>query len=802
MILARFRCRQVGRNNIRFLFLRQLEQPHFLANVSHHRIHQLCKYRSAQNFEIHRLKYRNLSTYDFEFAPSDHEWQALEKAALEGNGIVAEELVNKRLANLQEALSLSTNKRKRPSLDPRKFSYVLQAWANSSSPVALHRCKAILRSMHGLAEEGILTTPPTQEDFDCLVTCWAKENVRTDAHTSMSVEETINSLERLANSRFEITSQTIQAVMAVYSLSGMADSSSRLLRHLLKTSKDSAMAPLSSKAVNLVLEAWVRSNSKDAAKHAESLLRAIREQKSNAEGTLNVASYNHVIQCWYKSEESSSNSLNHAYKLLQEMRSDGMQPDATTYNTLIRAFCRANRPSQAEEILLDFLQDYHIQFDATVKPTQEIFELVLSAYSRSASLEAPQKAEIFLTYMKEIDDAELLDVRPSTESYNKVLKAWAKSERGDAAKAAHSLYHTMLESNELLPNVDSLNYLAEAYWRSGDPDVTEEVVWESLRDYLMNPGSNPRPNRKTFSTAMLAWLNSSSPEAPSRVDGLLRKMGELSIDGGVWHDCRPDLADFAAALQCCSKFRQAARADLIFQHMIDFQVSPNTRCWNLLLASHQENAQKIEELFQEMLEKFYRGDENLKPNTRTFTLVLESLSRTKGSKKAHRARELFKIMRQLSIESDVPTYNAFIECVGTSNQPDAAREAESIFREMLHARIKRKGHEPNLNTWNAVFKAWSFCRREEAVERVSGLLKELLVASKKNRRLKPNAITFGSILKTIVDSRCSKKQSRVEALMMLMDKMGVKLNGFGKKYLRKFARQIDEMNQKNGEGEG
>ena len=84
------------------------------------------------------------------------------------------------------------------------------------------------------------------------------------------------------------------------------------------------------------------------------------------------------------------------------------------------------------------------------------------------------------------------------------------------------------------------------------------------------------------------------------------------------------------------------------------------------------------------------GDNKIKPNTRTFTSVIDAWAKSGERRAAHRAENLLKKMRALheagygDIEPNAHTYNAVINACAFSKYeddfPDAIRIAFSVLK--------------------------------------------------------------------------------------------------------------------------
>jgi hypothetical protein len=77
------------------------------------------------------------------------------------------------------------------------------------------------------------------------------------------------------------------------------------------------------------------------------------------------------------------------------------------------------------------------------KPTAYDYSMVLNAWSKDQSAEAPQRAEQILATMWEKFESGELDAKPDVVSYSSVINCWAKSRQHGAADWAEATFREM-----------------------------------------------------------------------------------------------------------------------------------------------------------------------------------------------------------------------------------------------------------------------------------------------------------------------------------------------------------------------
>jgi pentatricopeptide repeat protein len=756
---------------------------------------------------------------------SSYHWDSLNQAVQAGHGEKAEAIVDKLLGEYEY------QKGANQQLDPGVFSLVLEAWANSESPKAALRAHSLLEQMSEFAERGFFAAPAI-EDYHTVLQCWIKHPSK-DLDLAVKNGEKLLYTMRQRGGTCQPTTFTYDLALAIFARAGMGARAQAILDGLVYEHKSTANENLepSIATCNLVLKAWDNSLENNAAEAAEALLVRMRKLDDAGERTKlwpNLTSYNTVINCWCTSNRKGASDR--AESLLEQMKKEGVRPTSLTYNRVISAQSKAGNPEKAERLLSRLIKDYHMQFDADLKPDIKPFKKVLRAWSWSRAPLAAQRAEAFLNHMREMYDAEVLDAKPDIFCYNKVIQCWCQSKDSDAAQRAQDLLVQMqsLGEPDIEPDSSTINRVMKAWANSGNPSQAEQMIWKAYEmgdlnvkldiisvnrvlDALANSGNpaqaehllwkvydrysqdpqyHPQPDQISFGTVLKAWARSDPPGAPERAELILMKMQELHNSG--WEKCKPGVIPYGTVIHCWAKSKQrgaAENAEALLRHMQelakagDTDLEPDAVCWNSVINawSHACNGQRAEELLDEMIEDYTAGKTTAKPNNDTFTAVLSAWAKSRNVNNApEKAERLLKRMRRyrdsgvLDIKPDVASYSAVLDCLASMKRPWAAERAETILRKM--SKSDDPDVRPNISSYNWVLKAWSLARGPHAFIRATALLKEVLDQAEHNRQMVPNINTFGHVLKCLIDSRLPDKDTRASSLQTLMQKYGVEMD--------------------------
>ena len=142
------------------------------------------------------------------------------------------------------------------------------------------------------------------------------------------------------------------------------------------------------------------------------------------------------------------------------------------YWTKINDAAQKGEAEEAEKLLFKMPQLFE-QGLLPTNPTVYEYNMVLNAWSRTQSAEAPQRAEQILAAMWENFESGELDTKPDAVSYSTVLNCWAKARQQGAADRAEVIFREMQDrykaGDEVLkPNVVTYSSLINVYanWKS------------------------------------------------------------------------------------------------------------------------------------------------------------------------------------------------------------------------------------------------------------------------------------------------------------------------------------------------
>lgn len=555
-------------------------------------------------------------------------------------------------------------------------------------------------------------------------------------------------------------------------------------------SHDQSFAP-SPATLTTILHAFGRAKGVvDRAEKAQALLQVAVEQ---APHVVERTAFNCVADAWAGSPNRHNvEAIQDLMKFMQQNGSNSnLQPDTYTYNALLKALSRSNRPNALDcsrQVLKDMWRLYSGGSE-TVKPNQISYSTILHAYSRLTTPDDVKRAELlFEELWKHYDSKNDPDFLPSESAYVSLITSWIRSKRKEApSRAAYYFDHmrakyTQTNNPRFQPSVRIYNTLIDSHKLHGDGPGAERILLRMIDDYR-HGNTKAEPTTVTFNTVMTAFAKSGHPRAPEKVENILREMERLASSNG-W-SCSPNTWTYTIVLESWSSLRSirgAERAETIlrglqkyYQSTKDEEVRPNNYCYNMCLHAWARSGclsatDKTTELFDEMLKKYETGDEQLKPNHFTYTAILTAWSRSPRLDSGARALAILNEMDdryRLDPESNVKPnpmhYSAVIHAFAKHGDVE---NAEAVLDRVL--RNPKRIHA-NRACWNGVLKAYAKSKLVDAPERAIDLLRKMhSLSSHGFRESSPDTAVYTTILEIL---RFSGRESAFDEGLRLVHDM-------------------------------
>jgi len=453
--------------------------------------------------------------------------------------------------------------------------------------------------------------------------------------------------------------------------------------------------------------------------------------------------------------------------------------------------------AESAESLLQSLEDNYDRYSASaldnttdegiswrLTPNVACYNFVLHAYAISrggwnaavaaqAILERMiQRCNKYATDMQNTSNASIdppppPPPEPSDRSFNCVINAWSKCRDIESGNRAEEIFRMMEE------------------W---DYDCQQH---EGNKTPVGKYYNGVKPSVRSFSGAIDAWANSGAGvSSTDRVMAILDKMIEKrkealvkaleSDDSEEIAFCKPNVIVFNAAINAFAKSGRgiagAEQAEEIIDKMVALDESgelgqdgdhddennlglkPNTRSFSTVLDAFSRCAadeikgvdavSRSEALLERMEELYTVGGYAVKPNHVCFTEVITALARCKGlDDAAERAEALLDKLIELYQASDddeemkptSKTFNSLITAYARSKHPDSVDRAQAVFDKLCNFSV------PDAASYASLIDAHAKSRKSDAGEKALTLLNRMEQDSSVEADLYPYNSTINAL---------------------------------------------------------
>jgi pentatricopeptide repeat protein len=311
-------------------------------------------------------------------------------------------------------------------------------------------------------------------------------------------------------------------------------------------------------------------------------------------------------------------------------------------------------------------------------------------------------------------------------------------------------------------------------------------------------GRHMKVEKKTFHFLLDAWAFSGEHDAAQQAMALLQRMEELGQRSGsstAMNPIQPDVRSYTKAINAIA--RQASKtagddAEVLLEKMRSISsaashtnpefaasMKPNTYTYTAVIQAHANSGalgspERAEELIERMIDKYQRGDDSVRPTAKTFNAVIHAYGKARN---AERSAAVFRRMERL-YESGVTeakpnaiNYNSLITAWANCDLPDSAQRAEAVLERMEHLyQLGDKTLRPTAVSFNAVIDAYAKSGEENAAQKAEEILRHMYdLYQMGNVQAKPNTRSFNSVINAWAKSRAPNAASNAAELLELME---------------------------------
>jgi hypothetical protein len=392
---------------------------------------------------------------------------------------------------------------------------------------------------------------------------------------------------------------------------------------------------------------------------------------------------------------------------------------------------------------------------------RELLDRVLQALVLEPGSYSGKRAEIILLKMQELHEKAKHIPPPTFATFKKVLDCWSNSLEDGAAQ----------RSEDIL-------LLSEELYNAGD--IAMKPTWEG------------------YMAVILAWSRSFSSEAPERIKRHLFEIKRRRSEGDSTFTLNDQL--FAALIQA---YARSGRGDAMSMAQAIFDATPNemrsTAVYNALIDAHGGDSLAAEEILQTMQHSFsIEGNDLAKPNTDSFNAVLQSWLRSGSPMTAWRADSIFKRMQdlgklgQLDVKPNSRTFDLVI--LSLAQDFDVQLKIES-YLSLLKKHYESGEHDcaPTVTSYTEAIRAW--CTKDDdprAFLRAQALLDEMHELAREGvDSVRPDRTTYEIYLRALSQSSVEARAELANDVLLKMKENEVKIDSEMHRVLQRCFLPVD-----------
>lgn len=397
------------------------------------------------------------------------------------------------------------------------------------------------------------------------------------------------------------------------------------------------------------------------------------------------------------------------------------------------------------------------------------YERVLWMYGRVREPAERLLAHVMNLLEKYPDKLIVSDDTTLTAAWNHVLKAFHLTNRHDKVLRLWQRMDTMNVKSDSITTEVVLKALSHTRQQDA-PELAEQVL------RIMNDNERTAAH---YEAAVVTWSRSKKRGAAASAQALLEELEQL-YDNAVerLHELRPTVSIYNSVIAAHARRKNQAAAQQVLDHMLerakndDYCPLPNSDSFAVILdgLSRQRSrtaAAKAEELLASM-----ESSEEAKPNKECYTSVMTAIVRSGDGKAPERVMQIYERMLDSCddegdseiVRPDVVTYGILLDMWAKSRRQDAGELAEQILRDM-----QSNGLNANVVNYNNAILAYARSNRADSFDRAKDLLVELQESSLEgDESVKPNTVTYTNVIQSL---KRSAEANKAEAARNLFQEM-------------------------------
>jgi len=431
------------------------------------------------------------------------------------------------------------------------------------------------------------------------------------------------------------------------------------------------------------------------------------------------------------------------------------QPDLKVTFVSILDIMEAARKNFSKEVAADFVRNIYdkllandsqfyrmmINIDAAqmsgrdVASVKRFLDGALDTLVLNDDVDAGRRAETILLKQQELYD-EGFGLPPTFDTFKKVLHCWSNSKESGAPE-----------------RMENMLILAQSLYDAGDTRL--------------------RPDVDGYITVINAWSKSQNADAVGKIQSHLKKLYERRLEGDQSFNI--DSRVYAALIRA---YANSGRDDAQTMATSIFLSAPDdmkdTSLYNVLIEAQGGDSNKAEKFLQEMHLSYSEGNDAVKPNTETFNSVIQSWLRSGSPMAAWRADGIFKRMKELSETGklDVKPNSRTFDLVISALAQDWGAELAKVdfYLGLLKEHYRAGDCVPTVTSYTEAIRAWASKDDDpRAILRAQALLDEMHELAREGvDTVRPNRSTYQVYLEGVCQSSMENRSRLVSDVLFKM----------------------------------
>ncbi len=522
----------------------------------------------------------------------------------------------------------------------------------------------------------------------------------------------------------------LNAMLNLWAREGQVDKVLSLLEHMMKAQENGrhAIAPNNVSFNSAVLACAKRGDPKGASKIVH--LMSNRYKQKTLMQPPDIVTFNGLLDAWAKSGDR--NAGERAEEVLQWMERERVHPDTRSYNHVIDAYSKSQKPLRAEGILRHLI---HLREQGSeVGPDDYSFTAVVHSWTRNndESVNSTERAAAIIQLMESLQDSGYDGIAFDVAPYNALINVWAASSDANRGENAKDVLEHMKSRPGVVPNSRTYSSIITALVKSGKTGIDEALHFLcDMEDRLDAGDRTVILDTACYNAVLSGWIHSEQRDAFPDAEQLWQRV---------------------------LRRQQQTR---------NHEFGPNTVTYNLMMnilakARMDDSAERAEGLLNEMESLYESGNQQVKPSAVSYVICISAWAKSNDREKVPRAQAILRRMKEayrcgnLDAKPTLSANNALLNACGFPvGGPNERSHAATVVMETLKELDESNDISADHVSYATALKAFGRCippgkSRDDLVERefqkccIEGLVNDFVLRELERASLTVHSKLFGS----------------------------------------------------------